>query len=509
VSVTVNPVNDAPVAVPDAYATPEDDMLTIPGTGVLDNDFDIDLPMNTLTVISPPVLSSLGAALNIRTDGSFDYDPTNAVLLQALQVGQSARDEFVYRISDGTGTGTAESNDTTVTITVTGQNDAPTGQDDQYSIPEAQTLVVDVVTGLLGNDSDPENDVISALIVSQPGNGSIALQTNGAFSYTPRANFNGQDTFQYRATDGALSSNVVTVTIDVASVPEPPVAAGDSYETDANMTLDVLPENGVLVNDTDDEGPLTARLINAPNRGSLTLNADGSFEYTPEVGFVGDDSFRYEAVDGEGLASNAANVTIRVNSNALWQNAADPRDVNNDGSVTPQDVLIIINRLNSGPNSDVLDLEITGPPPPFVDVNGDGSVSPSDVLNIINFLNAQPVGEGEGALGALVGHSEGLASQVNFDAFGFLPFHFDGPFDRHQVVGPRRDANVLNEDRYFGQLGSSNVQPSGLATGDGLSRSSHSLATSRVDEILDDLAGDVDGFFADDDIFDKDSPLDS
>ncbi|MDP6719975.1 MAG: Ig-like domain-containing protein, partial [Pirellulaceae bacterium] len=94
VNLTVNAVNDAPVAVPDAYATYEDEKLTIAGKGVLDNDFDIDIPANTLTVIQAQSLSKLGAALIVNSDGTVEYDPTDAPMLQALQPGQSARDEF-------------------------------------------------------------------------------------------------------------------------------------------------------------------------------------------------------------------------------------------------------------------------------------------------------------------------------------------------------------------------------------------------------------------------------
>jgi VCBS repeat-containing protein len=487
VSLTVNALNDPPVAVPDAYATSEDDILTIPGTGLLDNDFDVDIPANTLTVSQPPQLSSMGAVLTINPDGRFDYDPTNAVMLQALQIGQAARDEFVYSIDDGTGTATSGSNAVTVTITVSGRNDAPIGQDDQYGIFEDQTLIVDVVTGLLNNDSDPENDVISALIVSQPANGSVTLQTNGAFTYTPRMNFNGLDTFEYRATDGALSSDIVTVTIDVASDPEAPTAVADNYQVDANTTLSVSSQNGVLANDSDDDGPIEARLVSGPNNGTLTLNSDGSFEYTPDVGFTGTASFSYAAVDGENLVSPSAFVTIQVSSTALWQNALDHRDVNADGSVTPLDALIVINRLN-GPDGSVLDPTVTPAPPPFYDVNADGIVSPADVLIVINAINQRSTGEG-GSLG------EGEASPANFDAFGFLPSDREESVGNYRVLGPRPDATVVNQDGYFDRLGRNFALP--LAAG-----SSYSSAMIDVDAIVtdadDSLHDELDEFFRDD-----------
>ena len=504
VNLTINAVNDAPVAVPDAYATHEDEKLTIAGKGVLDNDFDIDIPANTLTVIQAQTLSKLGAALTVNSDGTVEYDPTGAPMLQALQPGQSARDEFVYSISDGTGAGNSVSNDATVTITVGGRNDAPVGQDDgPYSILEDQTLVVDVVTGVLTNDSDPENDTLSALIVSQPGNGAVTLQANGSFTYTPRTNFNGLDTFQYRASDGILSSNIVTVSIDVLSDPENPIAVGDSYTTDGNTTLTVSAQAGVLANDTDDDGPLSARVVNGPSNGTLNLNSDGSFVYTPTVGFVGGDSFTYEAVDGENLVSNAAIVTIQVNSTALWQNPRNNKDVNNDGIVSPQDALIVINRLNSGPDGSILDPETTPPPPPYYDVNGDGIVSPADVLIVINCINSEGSGgEGEGAFGDPVHQGEGEASLVNVDAFDFLPLHSDDHLGSHLDVGPRRNATAVGEEDYFGRLGLSNARPSIPASRLASSQTSDAAATSRVDEILDEFADDVAGVFGDDSFLD-------
>jgi hypothetical protein len=108
-------------------------------------------------------------------------------------------------------------------------------------------------------------------------------------------------------------SNVATVTITVSSVNDAPVAEDDSYTTDEDTPL-VVPAPGVLGNDSDVEGdPLTAVLVSGPSHGTLTLNPNGSFTYTPEENFVGEDSFTYQAYDGE-LYSNVATVTITVSS---------------------------------------------------------------------------------------------------------------------------------------------------------------------------------------------------
>ena len=108
-----------------------------------------------------------------------------------------------------------------------------------------------------------------------------------SFTYTPPSDFNGTDTFTYTAHDDQASSNVATVTINVGSDNDVPVAAGDDYAVDEDQTLTV-PADGVLANDSDaDADALTPVLAGDVSHGTLTLNADGSFDYTPAADFHG------------------------------------------------------------------------------------------------------------------------------------------------------------------------------------------------------------------------------
>src|SRR5207244_40662 len=154
-------------------------------------------------------------------------------------------------------------------------------------------------TGLMGNvlanDTDVEGDSLTAVFVSGPAHGTLTLNTDGSFTYTPAGNYHGPDSFTYRANDGSLDSVVATVSITVNAVNEAPVANKDSYGTDEDTPL-VVAIPGVLGNDTDIEGsPLTATLVGGSGNGTLTLNPDGSFTYTPNAGFNGIDSFTYKA----------------------------------------------------------------------------------------------------------------------------------------------------------------------------------------------------------------------
>ena len=164
---------------------------------------------------------------------------------------------------------------------------------------------------MLGNDADPDGDPLTAVLVTGPSHGSLTVNANGSFSYTPAADYAGGDSFSYRASDGTLTSNVATVTLTVTAVNDAPTAAGDAYSTAEDTVLTVAGP-GVLGNDADPDGdPLTAVLVTGPSHGSLTVNANGSFSYTPAANYAGGDSFSYRASDGT-LTSNVATVTLTV-----------------------------------------------------------------------------------------------------------------------------------------------------------------------------------------------------
>lgn len=184
-------------------------------------------------------------------------------------------------------------------------NHAPVAGDDPASGAEDATIDGSV----LGNDSDEDNDSLSAVLVDGPSHGTLTLNPDGTFSYTPAANWSGTDTFTYVANDGELDSNVATVTITVSAVNDAPLAADDSATTDedTSVTIDVLP------NDSDIDGDsLSAQLVAGPSHGTVVLNPDGTFTYTPDADYFGEDSFTYTAADGD-LDSNLATVTITIN----------------------------------------------------------------------------------------------------------------------------------------------------------------------------------------------------
>ncbi len=214
--------------------------------------------------------------------------------------------------------------------------------DDSYWISEDQYTFNP--TSVLANDqTDYSNDPLAAVLVQGPEHGTLDLGSDGVFSYTPDANFFGEDTFQYRAVDGGIQSNVATATITVSSVNDLPVGVSDSYSVDEDQVLTVFAP-GVLANDTDIENdPLEAYIILPPNSGSFDLALDGSFVLTPGPNHHGSDYFRYRTWDGISW-SEVIDVSITINSvNDVPVAANDEYTLEEDGSLTVQPQGLLFN----------------------------------------------------------------------------------------------------------------------------------------------------------------------
>jgi VCBS repeat-containing protein len=288
-----------PVAVADAYSTPQDTQLRVGrNQGVLANDEGSGPgPGGDLTAVLESTVTH--GTLALQPDGSFNYTPA---------ASYAGPDSFTYRAVRGP----ASSDPATVTITVNDTNDAPVSANDTYATAEDTQLTVALANGVLANDTDADGNTLTAQLVADVAHGTLALNANGSFIYMPDANFNGPDTFTYRANDGTENGNTATVTINVSTGNDPPVAVNDSYSTNQNTPLTVNAANGVLANDTDLEGdPLSTALVVNVTSGILLLSPNGSFVFTPAVGFSGNVSFTYQANDGS-ASSNTAMVTIAV-----------------------------------------------------------------------------------------------------------------------------------------------------------------------------------------------------
>ncbi|MGH9459365.1 MAG: beta strand repeat-containing protein [Thermoanaerobaculia bacterium] len=287
VAITVNPVSDPPVAAADVYGTPQGSALTAPAPGVLANDSDPEGDALSAVLDAGPANGTLA----LSSDGSFTYTPNG---------GFAGTDTFTYHATDGTGS----SAPVTVSINVSAANAAPVATSQAVATPEDTPLPVT----LGGMDAD--GDALAFAVVTPPANGAL-MGTAPNLTYVPNADFNGPDSFRFTASDGIATSTPATVTITVTPANDAPVAAADVYGTTMATAL-VVAVPGVLGNDSDADGDtLLAVLETVPANGTLTLNLDGSFTYTPDASFAGIDGFDYRA--GDGIVSSApAHVTINV-----------------------------------------------------------------------------------------------------------------------------------------------------------------------------------------------------
>lgn len=354
VSLTIVAVNDPPVATADSYVTSEDVSLTIPTNGVLANDSDIEGDSLTAILVSGPAHGTVV----LNSDGSFTYTPA---------ANYNGTDSFSYKANDGA----ADSSIATVTLGITAVNDAPIASSDSYTTAEDTTLSV-AASGLLSNDIDVDGDLLSAILVSGAAHGSLTLNANGSFSYTPATNYNGSDSFTYKANDGLLDSEVVVVNLTITAVNDPPSATADAYTTAEDTTLNIA-ASGVLANDTDVDGdPLTAILVSGPSHGTLSLNANGSFTYTPALNYNGPDSFSYKASDGTANSGVAVvNLTVTpVNDAPVGNNDAYQTKQDIALSVPAAGVLANDSDVDGDPLSAIL---ATGPANGVLTLNSNGS----------------------------------------------------------------------------------------------------------------------------------------
>ena len=193
--------------------------------------------------------------------------------------------------------------------------------------------MVDPATGVAAN---------TAVTIATAAAGTVVINPDGSYEYTPAAGFTGEDTFQYIVADENGNTDTAEVSIEMrdlngATGNTPPIATDDSFTSFADATL----AGSVMSNDTDPDGdvisiadvsgePATAtQTIATTAGGTVTLNTDGTFTYTPSAGFIGEDSFDYTIVDPSG-ATDAASVTLNV----------APDDPNNNNKPNAGDDLI-------------------------------------------------------------------------------------------------------------------------------------------------------------------------
>jgi len=398
-------INAPDVLDTSSNAAPEIDQ----GDGPLSVSMDED---GAPTVWMAPTLSATDAngdsltwsVLTAAVNGTADVSGTGSSPTSfnyAPAANFSGADSFVVQVTDSLATDTI-----IVNVIINPINDPPVAADDAYATDEDVPLNV-AAPGVLSNDTDPDGDPLTAVVNTLPGNGTLTLNSDGSFVYTPNADFNGADSFTFKANDTLLDSNIATVSITINAVNDPPMA-------DAGLNAIVV--SGALVTldgsgSSDQEGGLLIYSWSFSSRppDSNTTALDTSDPIHPT--FVADVPGTYvvQLIVNDGLVNSApAVVTITADSDTDGDGVpqsldncpavanADQQDTNNDGYGNMCD-----GDLNNDDSTDTLDLQLykgahgtaQGEPnyDPDADFNGDGTIEIQD-LNIYKGLHRKPSG---------------------------------------------------------------------------------------------------------------------
>ncbi|MFN5620732.1 MAG: Ig-like domain-containing protein [Flavobacteriales bacterium] len=281
-NLTVSAVNDLPTMSSATFTTNED----VAFTGNLNTlAADIETAALNFTITTPPSNGNLSTSPN----GSFSYTPS---------VNFFGTDIVTVNACDAANACVSA----TITFNITSVNDVPVAQDRSITMNEDETT-----TGsLIFSDADHSSLVVS--VVQSAQNGQFTINNQGQFSYAPSANFFGSETITLSVCDALSACDAATISFQVNSVQDNPVAANDiaivveGNDISGNLSL----------NDTDgDNDALTYTALNQPSQGAWSLTGNGAFSYTPSTGFLGVESVTYRVCDITNLCDSAT-LTINV-----------------------------------------------------------------------------------------------------------------------------------------------------------------------------------------------------
>lgn len=329
VAVTVNPVNDEPVAVDDTAVTEEDTPVVIP---VLANDTDVDGdPLDVVGATSP------NGTVTINGDGTVTFTP---------DADFNGPTTITYTVADGNG----GFDTATVAVAVTPVNDAPVASDDDATMAEDGTLTVPV----LANDTDADGDPLSVTTATSP-DGSVTINPDGTITFVPNPDFNGTATVTYTIDDGSGGTDAAVLTVEVTAVNDTPVAQGDTATTDEDTPVTI----SVLDNDTDADGdPLSVVEVTSPD-GAVTINPDGTITFVPDENFNGSTTITYTISDGQG---GFATTSVAVSVGAVNDVPVVTQPIAPQNGVDADEVSIATAGSFADPEGDLLAYEATGLP---------------------------------------------------------------------------------------------------------------------------------------------------
>jgi len=389
-SISVNAVNDAPTIATNSTLSLDEGTnaditqslleTTDPESGPSNLEYTVDTAPSNGTIYN----TNAGSAVSIFTQA----DLNNNRIEYRHDGSETTSDSFDFTVTDEGGSGTSDSG--TFSLTINPVNDAPTANGDSHSTDEDQTLSVSASNGVLDNDTDPEGDNLSASVVGGPSNGSLSLNSDGSFSYTPNADYNGSDSFTYEASDGNGGTDQATVSLTINAVNDAPtIATNSTLSLDEGTNADITQS---LLETTDPEsGPSNLEYIvdTAPSNGTIYNTNAGSavstftqadlnndrIEYRHDGSETTSDSFDFTVTD-QGGSGKSTSGTFSISVNAVDESPT----ASGDSYTTDEDQTLTVSAANgvldndSDPDGDGLTASVvTGPSNGSLTLNSDGS----------------------------------------------------------------------------------------------------------------------------------------
>jgi hypothetical protein len=345
VTVTINPVNDTPIAYSGTVDTREDENLTINLTSFVSDPDGIE-DIASYSIVSNPTNGTINLV-----DNEVFYVPN---------VNFYGTDNFTFYATDTDGLITETKK---IVINVAEVNDIPIARFDNAIVNEDNSINIDI----LANDSDDGTlDISTIVIEDKPSYGNVTVELNGTVTYTPNANWYGNDSFSYTVKDdglvtnglgsvGVLTSEITNVMIDVISVNDTPIAVDDNFTMNEDSQLLM----NLHVNDTDIDNDLNGSSITIstnPSHGTIIKTTLGQIKYIPIKDFNGTDSFDYKIIDGL-IDSNIASVNIAVNNindNPSFQTPKDHNITENNNSIIVKIIAQDVDDANSSLNYNIV-----------------------------------------------------------------------------------------------------------------------------------------------------------
>ena len=422
------------ISVRDLPETPTN--LVLSSNSIKENSAS-NAQIGTLNASDPDVGSLLTFAL-VTGSGSTD-NASFAIVGNKLNAKSSynfeSKSSYLIRVRATDQTNRFVEN--TFTISIEDVNEAPTGIEITKSTVDENKPAGSTV-GIF-NTVDPdfgETFAYSLVPTATTGDNAKFTIVGNELRTNEKFNFEGKASYQLtiRSQDSKGASFEIPLTVRVNDILElPPVALDESAKTPADLNVTI----NVLANDTSTDSPIdpsTVTIVSPPLEGTVRVLSDGRIEYSPPVGRFLNTSFSYTVKNANDVVSNVANVSVTVYS--AFQNQKTSLDVDADGSITPLDVLTIINDINANG----LRTLPTGIPDsaPYLDTNGNGQTDPLDALEVINYINTHLPGNAEGE----------SSSQAVDEVFGAMS---------DLSVGTRKSSNndnitMLAIDEYYRDL---------------------------------------------------------